>query len=804
MPPSSNRIAFYRDRCNPPLTQKTLAAALGVHVNTITLWECEGVASAANLLRLVRLFAEHGALTDETTALNFWQVSGRRAFEPPPELNCLFRSENVHWALPIDDVPLPGPQCAPSVLPFALNPFFVGRTQDFTIIATAFQLTSQVVIAGIGGIGKTQLAAEFAHRYGRWFAGGVFWINCENSETIASQVAQCGGAGRLDLHPRFNEYSLDEQVRMVQHAWQSQVPRLLVFDNCENAHTFAQWRPTSGGCRILLTSRCAIWPVSLGIYTHVLASFTCIESIDLLRRYYPAGNYDDFAQIADTLGGLPLALHVAGSFLARYWHVLTPREYAMRLAKEGLLPYLARAANDFSPTNHSHDVDRTFALSYERIEQHHPQDAIALILAQRIAYLGPGEPIGSELVQHILPEVLGAFDVENVTQRLLELGLIERAADQSVRMHRLQSAFIRRRNPQTEALEAVAHVLFEQVQRLSQHCTFDAILALQPHIYEVVQAAEPANARWSAKLSGAMGWEFTRLSDYTTARRYLDRSLELNLSVYGPEHAETAEIYNLLGLWSQARGYMPEALSHFQRAERIREHWFGKLHLKTAQSYNNMGYLLVVSGEYGWAEAYFQRARSILEALLPAGHSDISRILNNLGFLYFRSGQFEASRPLLEQALTLRLHSLPDPHLATALTLTNLGELLYRQGELAKAETSIRHGFMMRTALISGQHNAVAESINRLGRICLARGDDREAERRYREALSMLEQQAFANPYELAVLHLDLAELLSQRQQTFEFDRHFAAVRRLFDGALPGVVRYFTHNQPERLYPALS
>ncbi|MFN8476579.1 MAG: tetratricopeptide repeat protein [Kouleothrix sp.] len=141
-------------------------------------------------------------------------------------------------------------------------------------------------------------------------------------------------------------------------------------------------------------------------------------------------------------------------------------------------------------------------------------------------------------------------------------------------------------------------------------------------------------------------------------------------------------------------------------------------------------------------------------------------MLNNLGFLYFRSGQFEASRPLLEQALTLRLHSLPDPHLATALTLTNLGELLYRQGELAKAETSIRHGFMMRTALISGQHNVVAESINRLGRICLHGVMIGEAERRYREALSMLEQQAFANPYELAVLHLDLAELLSQRQQT--------------------------------------
>ncbi|MBV7329424.1 hypothetical protein KFU94_14475 [Chloroflexi bacterium TSY] len=78
-------------------------------------------------------------------------------------------------------------------------------------------------------LGKTQLASEFVHRYGQFFAGGVFWLSFADPHAIAGEIAACGGMGRLDLRSDFADLSLDEQVRLVQAAWQEPTPRLLPY-----------------------------------------------------------------------------------------------------------------------------------------------------------------------------------------------------------------------------------------------------------------------------------------------------------------------------------------------------------------------------------------------------------------------------------------------------------------------------------------------------------------------------------------------------------------------------------------------
>jgi hypothetical protein len=58
---------------------------------------------------------------------------------------------------------------------------------------------------------------------------------------------------------------LDNQVKLVAAAWQSGLPRLLVFDNCEEEALLTAWRPPHGGCRVLVTSRRGAWARSLGM-----------------------------------------------------------------------------------------------------------------------------------------------------------------------------------------------------------------------------------------------------------------------------------------------------------------------------------------------------------------------------------------------------------------------------------------------------------------------------------------------------------------------------------------------------------
>ena len=163
--------------------------------------------------------------------------------------------------LPLDHVPESMPPPPGSVgSPMDPNPLFVGREEDLKELAEKIKAASTgpvttICIYGLGGVGKTQLASEFVHCYGQYFKGGVYWLNVSNPDAIAEEIARCGGAGAMDLRGDFDRLPLDDQVRRVKAEWQNEMPRLLVLDNCEDTESLRACRPTTGGTRVLLTSR---------------------------------------------------------------------------------------------------------------------------------------------------------------------------------------------------------------------------------------------------------------------------------------------------------------------------------------------------------------------------------------------------------------------------------------------------------------------------------------------------------------------------------------------------------------------
>src|SRR5262249_430789 len=162
---------------------------------------------------------------------------------------------------------------------------------------------------------------------------------------------------------------------LVRSVWELPLPRLLIFDNCESEAWLQQWRPSSGCCRVLVTSRRAQWDPALGVTICPLGLLACSGGVELLRKFRPDLPEDDpdLAGIAAELGDLPLALHLAGSFLARYRYALTPVAYLAQLRDPALLHHRSlRGAADWSPTGHDLNVGRTFALSYERLDSNDP------------------------------------------------------------------------------------------------------------------------------------------------------------------------------------------------------------------------------------------------------------------------------------------------------------------------------------------------------------------------------------------------------------------------------------------------
>jgi hypothetical protein len=273
-------------------------------------------------------------------------------------------------------------------------------------------------------VGKTTLATEFVHRWGQFFAGGVFWLSFADPANIPVEIAQCGGAGHMQLFTDAAGLSLPDQVAAVQRAWAEEMPRLLVFDNVDtdDAETLVQqWRPTTGGCRVLITSRRGLWDAGLGIAALPLGTLPRAESRALLRQFRANLPDTDADAIAAELGDLPLALHLAGSFLKKYARTSQgdPAAFLARLRDPALLehPALTGRATGTAWSYQERSVARAFALSYERLDPADEADALALALLARAAHFALSrvdifhEQRGT--VKHFACGPASCYDMEN-------------------------------------------------------------------------------------------------------------------------------------------------------------------------------------------------------------------------------------------------------------------------------------------------------------------------------------------------------------------------------------------------------
>jgi tetratricopeptide (TPR) repeat protein len=645
------------------------------------------------------IFADLVGLTGEA-ARNALLAAARKE-RPKPLTVPQFPGELPPLPLGITDLPetrLPeiGPLPQGSRMPFAHNPLFVGREEELRALAHRLRAgeTSAVgeiqlaAASGLGGIGKTQLAAEFVHRYGRYFEGGVFWMSFAEPAAVSAEVAACGRS--LDLHPSYDALPLDQQVRLVEDVWARPVPRLLVFDNCEEEDLLGHWRPRTGGARVLVTSRRQRWDRSLGVQSVPITTLPRPASLELLRKFRPDVPQEDpaLSAIAAELGDLPLALHLAGSFLERYAEAPEgqPAAYLEALRQGGLLqhPSLQGKFAGISPTSHEAHVGRTFALSLEKLKPEDETDALALALLARAVHFAPGEPIPRDLLlktMDIEPEA--RLQAEDALGRLTALGLLESGKAGALVMHRLVAEFARGSDGGEEARNAVEESLLAEARRLNNAGIPGPLLAWQPHLRAITEIARKRETTNAALLCNSLGYHLQMIGDYSGAWPYFERALAIREKVLGTEHPDTARSLNNLGVLLQSQGDLAAARPYLERALAIREKVLGAEHPGTATSLNNLGFLLRSQRDLAGARPYCERALAIREKVLGAEHPDTALSLNNLGFLLQSQGDLAAARPYYERALAIFEARLGPDHPDTKLARRNLASLAGQEGEPA-------------------------------------------------------------------------------------------------------------------------
>ena len=235
------------------------------------------------------------------------------------------------------------------------------------------------------------------------------------------------------------------------------------------------------------------------------------ESVDLLHRLAPHVAAATLDTIAEELGDLPLALHLAGSYLYRYRLALAPADYLAQLRDPALLRHPSLQSQSLSPTGHIQHVGRTFALSYDRLDLADPQERLAQRLLVCMAHFAPGEPIWYELLVKMSgvepADPMQALAVADAFARLVELGLVEHAEEHALRMHRLVAAFVREVAAGVLAAtqQVVEDVVFAEMARINQSGHPVPLLARHVHLRAVVDLAARARRCYERRALRRMG-----------------------------------------------------------------------------------------------------------------------------------------------------------------------------------------------------------------------------------------------------------------------------------------------------------
>lgn len=351
-------------------------------------------------------------------------------------------------------------------VPFARNPQFVGRTDDLEKLHALLLEGGMVgvrpaALTGMGGIGKTQLAVEYAYRFRDEHAGGVYWVNAARGwPDELARLAEAVGI-RVD-DP--SEAARRRRLTLSFAAFLRERPdALVVFDNVEDPLALLDpidtIIPAKLGCRIMFTTRRRDPTLPFtSMDVRILpedAALALLLSSQARRGALERGDVEELgaaSAICETLGRLPLAIVLACAYLDRYPKV-SLASYLKRLEKDGAITAMDAATVDrrLLATRHEAAVGATLRAQWEAIDNPAAREAlqVAALLGEAAAVPRPRLSLLSGLSE-VAPEGYPAA-LEVALQELHGLSLIEELTDEAIRLHPLVREFALRTIPSTEA-----------------------------------------------------------------------------------------------------------------------------------------------------------------------------------------------------------------------------------------------------------------------------------------------------------------------------------------------------------------
>jgi tetratricopeptide (TPR) repeat protein len=546
-----------------------------------------------------------------------------------------------------------------------------------------------VALQGMGGVGKTQLAIEYVHRF-RTAYDVVWWVAADPPEFVDAALADM--APQVGVSAEVTDTAADTARAVLQKLRSGEAGRrwLIVFDNAEAVERISPFIPPvpqDGSGHVIVTSRNVAWSESTNPIP--IDVFRRNESIAHLRQRVDTVTEQEANSIAEVLGDLPIAVAVAGAWLAETG--ATPAEYLHEVERHGSLALSAQ---------------RTWDLSLDRLKQQSPaayrllqfcsvfapEIALDLLTSDRMAEaLAPIDPSVSERVMRGAP-----------IQQMSRLALIKLDPHAGqVQMHRVLQAVVRDRMTDEELEAARSQVqlvlagsrpsvdvddrrTWPQYRRLWPHLDASgAVRSDEPQVRQLLidrvrflwlggdleqgeQVARQTMEAWQEMLVEQPSSSLARqllhlrfnlgnilraLGRFTDSRDLNEEVLREQQALLGDEHPHTLMTAGSLAADLRALGRYSEALPRDATTMQAWHKVLGEDHPRTLTAASNLAVSHRALGDFRAARALDEQVYERRRQVLGRDHQDTLLSASSLGRDMREAGEYERSVIFLQRVL---------------------------------------------------------------------------------------------------------------------------------------------------------
>jgi tetratricopeptide (TPR) repeat protein len=670
------------------------------------------------------------------------------------------------------------------------------------------QQSSALVVHGLGGVGKSQLAIEYAYSYAANY-DVVWWLRSdERTALIADYAALAKALGLIEAQREDQESAVlaaMQRLELGPERW------LLVFDNASDPAQVLTFFPRSQVGHIILTSRNPAWHGIGRLFR--LDSFSQDEALEFLLSKINQPPTPALEILAAELGGLPLALEQAAAYIRQTGIDLTGYLNLFRQRRAELLSVA-------SSPDYPDSVASAWDISFRHVEEESPSAApllnILSFLSSENISLGMLLAYTTKLNWSPISVFPDRISLYTATEALRRFSLVTVVDGDRISVHPLVQALTRDRMQEAEQSfwanvtvqlvenafprdstdvrswdecdQLLAHALraseFSDIYSGPSETGARLLHRVGVYLRERAQFAEAKAVLEGARSAGDRAEHTDHstqvlilkdlapvlegLGELAGAGQCLERALSIAEAHFGHSSHLVADVLTQLARNSQSQGRLVDAEQHYFRSLSILEQLASNDDNKDlATVLNNLGTVVSELGEPDRALNYYQRALDAYRVSTGEQGHELGVYLNNLASAMLALGRYEEARTVSEEALYLdQLRFGPD-HPRLAGRLANLAAVLKSLGELTQAQRLLEQALEIDEATYGVHHPAVARDVNNLGTVLRHKGDMQAARACFERALAI--DEAVFGPAHPTVA-TDLSNLAAVLQDLDELD----------------------------------